>query len=42
MLSAFSEHFSSIPNLRQQAKVEHKLHDILLTLVVGVICGADG
>lgn len=42
MLSAFSEHFSSIPDLRQQSKVEHKLHDILLTLIVGVICGADG
>jgi predicted transposase YbfD/YdcC len=42
MLSAFNEHFSSIPDLRQQSKVEHKLHDILLTLIVGVICGADG
>lgn len=41
MLSAFNEHFSSIPDLRQQSKVEHKLHDILLTLIVGVICGAD-
>jgi len=42
MLSAFNEHFSPIPDHRQQSKVEHKLHDILLTLVVGVICGADG
>ncbi len=42
MLSAFNEHFSTIPDNRQQSKVEHKLHDILLTLVVGVICGADG
>lgn len=42
MLSAFIEHFSTIPDVRQQSKVEHKLHDILLTLVVGVICGADG
>lgn len=42
MLSEFNEHFSSIPDLRQQSKVEHKLHDILLMLVVGVICGADG
>ena len=42
MLSAFNEHFSSIPDLRQQSKVEHKLHDILLILIVGVICGADG
>lgn len=42
MLSAFNEHFSTIPDVRQQSKVEHKLHDILLTLVVGVICGADG
>ena len=42
MLSAFNDHFSSIPDLRQQSKVEHKLHDILLTLIVGVICGADG
>ncbi len=41
MLSAFNEHFSSIPDLRQQSKVEHKLHDILLTLVVGVICRTD-
>jgi hypothetical protein len=41
MLSAFNEHFSTIPDTRQQSKVEHKLHDILLTLVVGVICGAD-
>ena len=42
MLSAFNEHFSSIPDLRQQSKVEHKLHDLLLTLIVGVSCGADG
>ncbi len=42
MLSAFNEHFSTIPDERQQSKVEHKLHDILLTLVVGVVCGADG
>ncbi|MGK2231537.1 ISAs1 family transposase [Colwellia polaris] len=42
MLSAFNEHFSTIPDARQQSKVEHKLHDILLTLVVSVICGADG
>ena len=42
MLSAFNDHFSTIPDERQQSKVEHKLHDILLTLVVGVICGADG
>ena len=42
MLSAFNEHFSPIPDHRRQSKVEHKLHDILLTLVVGVICGADG
>lgn len=42
MLSAFNDYFSVIPDNRQQSKVEHKLHDILLTLVVGVICGADG
>ena len=42
MLSAFNQHFSQIPDKRQQSKVDHKLHDILLTLVVGVICGADG
>lgn len=42
MLSAFNEHFSTIPDARQQSKVEHKLHGILLTLVVSVICGADG
>ena len=36
MLSTFNEHFSSIPELRQQSKVKHKLHDILLTLIVGV------
>jgi len=42
MLSAFNDHFSTIPDARQQSKVEHKLHDILLTLVVGVLCGADG
>ncbi len=42
MLSAFNEYFLAIPDHRQQSKVEHKLHDILLTLVVGVICGADG
>lgn len=42
MLSAFNEHFSTIPDNRQQSKVEHKLHYILLTLVVGVLCGADG
>jgi predicted transposase YbfD/YdcC len=42
MLSAFNEHFSTLPDTRQQSKVEHKLHDILLTLIVDVICGADG
>jgi hypothetical protein len=42
MLSAFNEHFSTIPDTRQQSKVEHKPHDILLTLIVDVICGADG
>lgn len=42
MLFTFNEHFSQIPHQRQQSKVENKLHDILLTLVVGVICGADG
>ena len=36
MLSAFNEHFSSIPDLHQQSKVEHKLHDILLTLILTV------
>ncbi len=41
MLSAFKDHFSTIPDVRQQSKVEHKLHDILLTLIVGVICGSD-
>ena len=42
MLPTFNDHFSSIPDNRQQFKAEHKLHDILLTLVVGVIFGADG
>ena len=42
MLSAFNQHFSAIPDYRQQPKVDHKLHDILLTLIVGVICGVDG
>ncbi len=42
MLSKFNEHFSSIPDFRQQSKVEHERHDILLTFIVGVVCGADG
>lgn len=42
MLSTFQEHFSNITDHRQQCKVTHELHDILLTLVVGVICGAEG
>ena len=42
MLSAFNEHFSPIPDHRQQSKVELKLHYILLTFVVGMIFGADG
>ena len=42
MLADFNEHFSKIPDHRQQSKIDHELNDILLTLVVGVICGADG
>jgi predicted transposase YbfD/YdcC len=42
MLSTIEEHFSAITDKRQQYKVRHPLHDILLITLVGVICGADG
>ena len=42
MLSTIEEHFSNIPDARQQYKVRYPLYDILLTTIVGVICGAEG
>ncbi len=42
MLSTIEEHFAAIPDERQQYKVRYPLHDILLTTIVGVICGAEG
>ncbi len=42
MLSAFKNNFSTIFGVRQQSKVDHKSHDILLTLIAGVICEAGG
>lgn len=42
MLSNLEEHFSSIPDHREQYKVRYPLFDVLLTTIVGVICGADG
>lgn len=42
MLAKLEEHFSSIPDKREQYKVRYPLFDVILTTVVGVICGADG
>lgn len=42
MLSTIEDHFSDIPDHRQQYKVRYPLHDILLTTIVGVVCGAEG
>ena len=40
--SNLEEHFGSIVDSRVQYKVRYPLFDIILTTVVGVICGADG
>jgi predicted transposase YbfD/YdcC len=42
MLSTIEEHFADITDERQQYKVRYPLLDILLSTLVGVICGADG
>lgn len=42
MLTNIVTHFSAIPDSRQQYKVRYTLHDILLTTIVGIICGAEG
>ena len=42
MLSKLEEHFSAIPDNREQYKVRYPLFDVILTTIVGVICGADG
>lgn len=42
MLSKLEEHFSAIPDNRAQYKVRYPLFDVILTTIVGVICGADG
>jgi hypothetical protein len=38
----FQKHFLNIIEHRQQWKVTYELHGILLNLVVGPICGAEG
>ncbi|MBE0507769.1 MAG: transposase family protein, partial [Marinospirillum sp.] len=40
--ASLMEHLSVIKDFRQAWKVEHKLTDILLLTVCGVICGAEG
>ena len=42
MLSTIENHFSALPDERQQYKVRYPLLDIVLITIVGVICGADG
>ena len=42
MLSTIENHFSTLPDKRQQYKVRYPLLDIVLITIVGVICGADG
>jgi len=36
------EHFSVIPDTRQQSKVEHELIDMIILCIFGIICGAEG
>lgn len=40
--ASLMEHLSIIKDFRQDWKVEHKLTDILLLTICGVICGAEG
>ncbi len=41
-LDAFTEHFASIEELRQSAKVSYPLFDIMFITLYGVIAGAEG